>query len=79
MLLCSVVEVLKKLDPLALAARDRVEVFFHLGREVAFDEVAEVLAQQLRHRERGEAGHERFPLPEDVSAPNDGRDRRRVG
>ncbi len=35
-----------------LAVGDAVEVFFHLGREVVVDEVAEVPLEQLHHCER---------------------------
>src|SRR6185295_10565926 len=74
--LVAVIELAQELDRLALAARDLVEVFFHLGGEVGFDEVAEVIAQQLGHREGGEAGDERLALSEHVAAAGDGRDRR---
>ena len=36
-----------------------------------------MVAQQLGHRERGEAGHQRLPLPEHIPASDDCRDRRR--
>ena len=77
LVLVAVVELAEEFDPLALAAGDLIEVLFHLRREVRLDEVAEVLAQQLRHRERDEARHQRFALTEHVAAPNDCCDRRR--
>ena len=73
----AVVELAEELDRLALAARDLVEVLLHLRGEVGLDEVAEMLAQQLRHGERGEARHERLALPEHVAAADDRGDRRR--
>src|SRR4029453_15650279 len=54
MLAIAVVELLQECDPLALTARDLVEIVFHFGCEVAFDEVAEVFAQQLGHGKRRE-------------------------
>src|SRR5688572_10547355 len=78
-LLRAEIELPQELDPFALTARDLVEVLFHFGGEVCFDEVAEVVAQQLRHRERREARDERLALAEDISAADDRRDRRRVG
>src|SRR6185436_5294482 len=64
-------------DPLALTTRDLVQVLLHLRGEVGLDEVPEVVAQQLRDRERREAGHERLSLTEHVAATHDGRNRRR--
>src|SRR5687767_870872 len=78
MLLRAEVELLQELVRLALAARDLVKVLFHLRGEVGLDEVAEVVAQQLRHRERREAGHQRFALADDVAAADNRRNRRRV-
>src|SRR4029453_270014 len=70
---------LDEIEPLALAARNLVEVLFHFGRELDVDEIAEMRDQQTRDRERGEAGHERLALPENVAAALDRADRRRVG
>ena len=44
----------------------------------AFDEVAEMSAQQARHGERRKARHERLTLAEDVTAPLDRSNRRRI-
>src|SRR5262245_45881787 len=79
LLLVAVVELTQELDPLALAPRNLVEVLLHFGGEVRFDEVAEMIAQQRGYGERGEAGYQRLALPEDVSAANDGGNRRRKG
>ena len=74
----AVVELADEVDPLAFAARDLVEVLFHLRREADVDEIAEMLAQKLRDRERGEARHERLALPEHVAPADDRGDGRRV-
>ena len=79
MLAIAVVELSQERDRFALAARDLVEIVFHLRGEVAFDEVAEVFAQQLGHGKRREARNERLPLPEHVATADDRRDGRRVG
>src|SRR5262245_7164354 len=79
LLLVAVVELPQELDPLALAPRNLVEVFLHFGGEVRLDEVAEMIAQQCGYGERGEAGYQGLALPEDVSAANDGGNRRRKG
>src|SRR5262245_22652112 len=74
----AVVELSQEGDPFALAARDFIEIVLHLRGEVAFDEVAKMLAEQLRYCERGEARHERLALPEDITSSNDRCDCRRV-
>jgi hypothetical protein len=50
--LVAVIELAQELDPLALAARNLVEVLLHFGGEIRFDEVAEMVAQQRGHGER---------------------------
>ena len=79
MLLVTEVELPEEPDPLPFAARDLVEILLHLRREVAFDKVAKVLAEQLGHRERGEARHERLPLSEDIASAHNRGNSRRVG
>ena len=78
-MLVAAIELLDEVEPLALAARDLVEVLLHLRGELDVDEIAEMLAQQPRDRERGEARHERLALAEHVAAALDRADRRRVG
>ena len=78
-MLVAAVELADEIEPLALAARDLIEVFLHLGGELDVDEIAEMLAQQPGDRERREARHERLALPEHVAAALDGADRRGEG
>src|SRR5207247_763313 len=73
------IELADEIEPLALAARDLIEIFLHLRGELDVDEIAEVREQQPRDGERRETRHERLALPEDVAAPLDRPDRRRVG
>ena len=73
------VELPDEVQPLALAARDLVEVLLHLRRELDVDEIAEVLAEEPRDGERREARHERLALAEHVAAPLDGADRGGIG
>ncbi len=72
------VELPDEVEPLALAARDLVEVLLHLRREGHVDEIAEVPAEQTGHGKGGEARDQRFALPEDVATALDCPNRRRV-
>ena len=45
-MLVAAIELLDEVEPLALAARDLIEVLFHLRGELDVDEIAEMLAQQ---------------------------------
>jgi hypothetical protein len=65
-----------EIEPVALAARDLIEVLFHLRRERDVDEIVEMSAQQTRDRERREARDQRLALTENVAAAFDGADRR---
>src|SRR5205085_6962013 len=73
------VELADEIEPVALAARDLVEILFHFGRELHVDQVTKVATQQSRDCKCGEARDERFPLPEDISPALDRTNRRRVG
>ena len=42
MMLVAAIELLDEVEPLALAARDLVEVLLHFGRELDVDEIAEM-------------------------------------
>ena len=56
-----------------------IEVFLHLRGELEIHQVGEVRAEKTRDCKRRVAGHQRLALPEDVAAPLDRPDRRRVG
>ena len=73
------IELPDEIEPLTFAARNLVEVLFHLRRERDVDEIAEMRPQQPRHGKGRKARYQRLALPEDVAAPFDGADRRRVG
>src|SRR3982074_2589811 len=77
--LVAAVELADEIEPLALAARNLVEVFLHLRGEAEVDEIAEVPQKKTCDRKRGEARDERLALTEDVAAALDCPDRRRVG
>src|SRR5262245_31145096 len=79
MVTVATVELTDEVEPLALAARNLVEVLLHLRRERDVDEVAEVPAEQARHRKRREAGNQRLALAEHIAAPLDRPNRRGVG
>ena len=72
------VEGVQPLFGFTLAARDRVERFFHHRGELVVDEVAEVALEQLHLGEGRPRGNERASLLEDVVAPEDRLDDRRV-
>ena len=69
------IELPDEVEPLALAARDLVEVLLHLRRELDVDQITEMGPQQPRDRKRRKARHQRLALSEDVAAPFDGPDR----
>src|SRR5262249_31023816 len=73
------IELPDEVEPLPFAAGDLIQILFHLRGERDVDQIAEMRAQQTRDGERGETGHQRFALTEDVAAPLDRANRRRVG
>ena len=72
------VEAADELQPALFAIGNRVERLLHLRREPDIDVVGEVAAQQLGHREGGEARDQRLALTEHVLAPLDSGDDRGV-
>ena len=72
------IELADEIEPVLFAVGDLVEDLLHLGGEAEIDILAEVLAQQPRHRKRREARDQRLALPRHVPAPLNGPDRGRV-
>ena len=73
------VELIQPLDAGFLAARDAVEILFHLCGELVVHVGAEAGFKQAHHGERGPGGNQRTRTNVHVSAVHDGRNNRRVG
>ena len=72
------VEAVQVVDVAGLAAADRVQVVFHLGREAVIDQVGQMGFEQLRHGKGDPSGDQRVALLEHVFAGQNRVDDRRI-
>ena len=72
------IELPQIVDVPRLAAADRVQIVFHLGREAVVDQVRQMGFEQLRHGERDPSRNQRPAFLEDVFARQDRVDDRGV-
>ncbi len=79
MVLVAAKELPDEIEPVALAARNLIEILLHLRRERDVDEIVEVPAQEARDGEGRVARDQRLALTEHVPAALDRADRRSVG
>src|SRR5262245_27465620 len=78
MVLVSTVKLPNEVEPLALAAGNLIEVFFHFRRESDVYQVPEMGAKEACDRKSRKAWDERFALAEHVPAPFDRPDGGRI-